>query len=61
LTKNPETLYQGVPFFCCLDGFTAHLDKKTANSLLRYIKAIVAQWELRADYLFVIFAKGSTN
>ena len=38
LTKNPAILYQGVPFFCNLNGFSAHLDEKTANSLLRCTK-----------------------
>ena len=59
MTNNPEIHYQGVPFFCCIDGFTAHLDEKTVNSLLRYIKAIAAQCELRADYLLLYLQKGA--
>ena len=39
LTKNPAILYQGVPFFLLFDGFSTHLDEKTANSLLRCTKA----------------------
>ena len=34
LTKNPAFLYQGMPFFCNFEGFSAHLDKKTVISLL---------------------------
>ena len=39
LTKNPAILYQGVSIFSHFDGFSAHLDEKTAISLLRCIKA----------------------
>jgi hypothetical protein len=59
LTKNPEILYQGVPFFCCIDGFPAHLDEKTSNSLLKYIKAIAAQGELRAAIFLLYLQKGA--
>ena len=45
LTKNPAILYQGVPLFCSFARFSAHLDEKTAISLLRSTKATASRCE----------------
>ena len=50
LTKNPAILYQGVPFFCSFARFSAHLDEKTAISLLRSTKATAFRCEARGHH-----------
>ena len=50
LTKNPAILYQGVPFFCSFARFSAHLDEKTAISLLRSTKAKASRCESRGRH-----------
>ena len=50
LTKNPAILYQGVSFFSHFDGFSTHLDEKTAISLLRSTKATASRCESRGRH-----------